>query len=110
MQSTWSKSIFSQPDPSFALQVYLHFRAICVWNSAKLVFFSTNVNSEQNPTNGSSVTVYAGAVDWFVALHPGLTNKAMSCIALQKCTHNQTGVSLKSKTDFLKIPEICDFW
>ena len=32
------------------------------------------------------------------------------CIALQKCTHNRTGVSLKSKTDFLKIPEICDFW
>ena len=32
------------------------------------------------------------------------------CIALQKCTHNRTGVSLKSKTDFLKIPEISDFW
>ena len=23
---------------------------------------------------------------------------------LQKCTHNRTGVSLKPKTDFLKIP------
>ena len=32
------------------------------------------------------------------------------CITLQKCTHNRTGVSLKSKTDFLKISEICDFW
>ena len=32
------------------------------------------------------------------------------CIAMQKCTRNRLAVSLKSKTDFLKIPEICVFW
>ena len=32
------------------------------------------------------------------------------CIALQKRTHDRTAVSLKSKTDFLKIQEICEFW
>ena len=29
---------------------------------------------------------------------------------LQKCFHNRYAVSLMSKTDLLKIPEICDFF
>ena len=32
------------------------------------------------------------------------------CIALRKCFHNQYAVYLKTKTDFLKNPEFCDFW
>ena len=32
------------------------------------------------------------------------------CISLHKRIYNRNAVSLKSKTDFLKIPEICDIW
>ena len=35
--------------------------------------------------------------------------KRHSCVSLQKCFHNRNASSLKSKTDSLTIPEMCDF-
>ena len=34
----------------------------------------------------------------------------LSLVHFTACFHNQNAVSLKSKTDFLKIQEICYFW